>query len=221
MLEQELKDIWKNSSQEEKISFDLSQLMVELNRKIDRLKKIIHRRDLREIGASIFGIIGFSYLGYEIPFPITKIACVLTIGWFFYVIYKLRKNKKQKITVDISLPFVEQMTNQKANLLRELQLLKSVLYWYVIPPVIFNILFIFGFGNPAEYEWNPWLIKKLTLENSLYLLPIALNVKLLYISGTLLFNVFIIWINKRAVRISLLPLIENADTIISELEDEN
>lgn len=221
MLEQELKEIWKNSSQEEKINFDLSSLIVDLNKKMNQLNKTIRRRDRSEIGASVFGMVAFLYFAYEIPFPLTKIACILTVFWFVYVIFKLKKNKRQKLAIDLSLSFREQMTRQKANILQEVSLLNAVIYWYVLPPVLINVLFIVGFGHPMDYDWSPWLVEKLIIENKLDLLPISLNMKLLYICGIVIFNAFVIWINKRAVNKNLKPLIENTEQVIDQLEDEN
>lgn len=220
MFEQELKDIWKKGYQEEDFKIDLSRLKTDLKGKMDTLKRSIRRRDITEIGASIFGILSFSYLAYEIPFPATKIACILTVLWFVYVIFKLKKNKKQKQPIDLSLTFRDQITNEKANMLQEVKLLNTVLYWYVIPPVIFNVIFIWGFGNPTDFDWTPWIIEKLVDNNKLDLLPISLLMKLLYVFGIIGFNVFVIWLNKRAVKKTLMPLIENIDTVISQLEDE-
>ena len=55
MLEQELKEIWKNSSQKEKIKFETSRLLIDLKSKMDHIEKAIHRRDRTEIAASILG----------------------------------------------------------------------------------------------------------------------------------------------------------------------
>ena len=95
MLEQELKNIWNNSSKTEHISIETSLLVSELNAKMSRIQKVIKKRDIREISASVIGILIFIYLFYEIPFPINKLACIMSIIWFAYVILKLRKSKKK------------------------------------------------------------------------------------------------------------------------------
>ncbi len=89
MLEHELKEVWKNTSQTDNIHFNSSQLMNDLNNKMSRLEKIIRIRDIREISASVFGILLFGYFAYEIPFLLTKIASVFGMIWFLYVIYRL------------------------------------------------------------------------------------------------------------------------------------
>ena len=221
MLEQELKAIWKNSSQIEKIKFVTSRLLIDLDGNMSRIEKGIRRRDLTEIAASIFGILLFGYFTYEIPFPLTKIACIMSILWFGYLIFKLRNNKSNKQPTDFALPLREQLTNQKTNMLREAKLLDSILYWYVLPPLFANILFIWGFGDPAAYDWFPIIIEKLSDENMLYLLPISLKMKTVYLSGTLLFNVFVVWINKRAVNKTCKPIIKDIEKMQYQLDNEN
>ena len=221
MLAQELKEIWKNSSQAEKIKFETSRLLIDLNAKMNRMEKVIKRRDVREIAASVFGILLFGYFTYEIPFPMTKIACVLSMVWFGYLIYKLKKNKNQKHSNDLAIPLNEQLVNQKENLQKEANLLNTVLYWYVLPPLFANLLFILGFGDPAAYDWHPFIIEKLLEGNMLYILPISIKMKMVYITGSLLFNVFVIWINKRAVRKGINPIIKDIERMQAQLESDN
>lgn len=218
MLEQELKNIWNNSSQTAHISIETSQLLNELNAKMTNIEKVIRIRDIREIAASVIGILIFMYLLYEIPFPLTKIGCVLSILWFCYLIFKLKNNKKQKQPIDMDLSLSQQLDTQKANMLKEAKLLNTVLYWYVLPPFIANVLFIWGFGNPVEYNWFPLVIKKLSNENMLHLLPISLKMKFIYLSGILLFNVFVVWINKRAASKDIKPIIEKIERIKNQFE---
>ena len=96
MLEQELKDIWNNSTRTTKISIETNLLVEELNVKVNSIQKKIRIRDVGEISASVIGILIFGYLLYEIPFPITRISCIFSIVWFAYVIFKFSKSKKQQ-----------------------------------------------------------------------------------------------------------------------------
>jgi hypothetical protein len=173
MFEQELRDIWKNSSEAERIKFDLSQLLVDLNKKMNQIEKDIKKRDRREIIASIIGIIMATYLAYVVPFPISKVACLLSITWFGYVIYKLRSTKNSAIPEDLTLPFRRQLEDQKANMQQQAQLLDTVLYWYVLPPYLVNVIFILGWGDPAAIGWDHFLagiFSSLTLTGKLTVL---------------------------------------------------
>lgn len=212
MFEQELRDIWKNSSEAERIKFDLSQLLVDLNKKMNQIEKDIKKRDRREIIASIIGIIMATYLAYVVPFPISKAACLLSITWFGYVIYKLRSTKNSAIPVDLTLPFRRQLEDQKANMQQQAQLLDTVLYWYVLPPYLVNVLFILGWGDPAAIGWDHFLagiFSSLTLTGKLTLLAFLA-----------VFYGFIVWLNKHAVKVRYKPIIQDLDKLIHQLDSE-
>lgn len=90
----------------------------ELNTEIKGVQKKIRIRDNTEISASIIGVLIFGYLLFEIPFPITKVACGLAIAWFVFVIVNFRKSKLQNTKTDFSLTIAEQLNNQKTMMLQ-------------------------------------------------------------------------------------------------------
>lgn len=212
MFEQELRDIWKNSSEAERIKFDLSQLIMDLNKKMNQIEKDIRKRDRREIIASIIGIIMAMYLAYVVPFPISKAASLLCAIWFGYVIYKLRSTKKSAIPVDLTLPFRRQLEDQKANIQQQAQLLDTVLYWYVLPPYLVNVLFILGWGDPTAIGWDHFLAGMFS--------SLTLSGKLIALGFLAVFYGFIVWLNKHAVKVRYKPIIQDLDKLIHQLDSE-
>lgn len=212
MLEQELKDIWNNSSQPEQISIETKQLTEELNTKINSIQKKIRNRDIREISASIFGILLFAYLLFEIPFPITKVACGLAIAWFGFVILKFRKSKIQNNKTDFSLSLSEQLNHQKYMIAQQAKLLDSALYWYAIPPFIMNFIFILGLENPTDYNWTNSIAESL--------LPLTSNLKTITIIGLALFYTFTFWVNKRALNKDVNPMIKSIEKMQEQIKYE-
>lgn len=212
MLEQELKDIWSNSSRTAEISIETNKLRDELNSKVNRIQKKIRIRDIREMMASVIGILIFSYLLYEIPFPITKVACAFAIGWFVFVIFKFRKSKLQNRVNKLSLSMNEQLAYQEETMLQQLNLLDSAAYWYAIPPFIMNFLFIVGLGNPTDYNWTNSIAENI--------LPLTVNFKLILLTGLAFIYAFTIWINKRAANKDIKPILENIKTMQQQLEKE-
>ncbi len=212
MLEQELKNIWNNSSKAGQISIETDLLRGELNTKINTIQKKIRNRDIREIAASILGILIFGYLLYEIPFPITKIACVLAIVWFVYVIYKFRKSKTQNTKTDFSLPLTKQLNEQKAMMVQQANLLDSALYWYAIPPFIMNFIFILGLENPVDYNWTNYVAESI--------LPLTSNLKIITLIGLALFYAFTFWINKRALHKDITPTIESIEQMQQQIKKQ-
>jgi hypothetical protein len=212
MLEQELKDIWNNASKTAQISIETNQLVEELNAKVSNLQKKIRTRDVREISASVIGILLFSYLLYEIPFPITKVACGLAIAWFVLVIVKFRKSKLQNTKTDFSLTVAEQLNNQKTMMLHQSSLLDSGLYWYAIPPFIMNFIFILGLENPIDYNWTNSVAESF--------LPLTSNFKIITLIGLALFYAFTFWINKRALNKDVKPTIESIEKMQQQIKNE-
>ncbi len=212
MLEQEIKDIWSNSSRTAKISIDTNRLVEELNTKVDSIQKKIRSRDVREITASLIGILIFGYLLYEIPFPVTKFACSLSILWFVFVIIKSRKSKKQNSITNLSLSMTEQLVHQEITMQQQANFLDSAAYWYAIPSFVTNFIFIIGLENPTDYNWTNSLANMV--------LPLTVNFKIIMLIGLAFFYGFTIWINKRAAKRDIKPLLKNIKVIQQQIENE-
>lgn len=213
MLEQELKEIWKNSSEAEKIKFDLSRLMMDLERKMNTIDREIRRRDRREIGTSAVAIPLFGFLAYEIPFPLSKVGIVLSMVWFAFVIYKLKSVQKYKRPIDCAMSFQEQLNVQKLHLKKQFDMINSILYWYLIPPFIFFTLTIIGFGDPSDYNWSSWLANKV--------FPFSLGEKIANVVICVLLYAAILWMNKNSAKTNLKPLIEEIDRVQAQLQHVN
>ena len=119
--------------------------------------------------------------------------------------------QKRKHPADLSLSFKEQLDNQKSDMQEQVKLLDSVLWWYLLPPYIMNIIFIFGMGDPAEYDWSPLLIDSV---------PVEMSEKLPLVIGLGIFYGLILWMNKRVVKKTLKPTIGEIDRVLLQLESE-
>lgn len=205
MLEQELKNIWKNSSKTAQISIETDRLVKEFDTAMTNVQKKIRKRDVREISASVIGILIFSIFAYEIPFPITKLSCFLSILWFVFVIYKFRKSKLQNTTEKLSLTLKEQLVHKKQLLQQQVKLLNSAAYWYAGSSFITNLIFIIGLGNPVDYNWENELAENV--------LPLTTTSKIVALVGLVFFYLFITWINKKAAKKELQPILKNIDAI--------
>jgi len=213
MLEQELKNIWKNSSKTAQISIETNRLIQEFDTKMTNIQKKIRKRDVREISASVIGILIFSVFAYEIPFPITKFSCFLSILWFLYVIYKFRKSNQQNSSENLSLPLKEQLAHKKQLMQHQLKLLNSAGYWYAGPSFITNFIFIIGLRNPADYNWTNQIAENL--------LPLAVNAKVGTIIGLGIFYLLVIWVHKIAAKKDVQPILKNIEVIQQQLNNSN
>jgi cbb3-type cytochrome oxidase subunit 3 len=212
MLEQELKNIWKNSSKTAQISIETDRLVQEFDTKMIHIQKKIRKRDVREISASVIGILIFSVFAYEIPFPITKFSCFLSILWFLYVIYTFRKSNQQNSSENLSLPLKEQLAHKKQLMQHQLKLLNSAGYWYAGPSFITNFIFIIGLENPIDYNWTNQIAENL--------LPLTVNAKVGTIIGLGIFYLLVIWVHKIAAKKDVHPILKSIEAIQQQIKNE-
>ncbi len=96
---------------------------------------------------------------------------------------------------------------------QQVKLLDSAAYWYAGPSFTTNFIFIIGLGNPAEYNWTNQLSENL--------LPLTANAKIGMLTGLAFFYLFIIWINKKAARKDVQPILKNIDALQQQLNNSN
>ncbi|MHA7059048.1 hypothetical protein ACWGOQ_0017615 [Aquimarina sp. M1] len=213
MLEQELKEIWKDSSETERIKFDLSKLMIELNDKINEFERAFRSRDIGELITAVISIPVFGCIAYLIPFPITKVGIILAMIGFIWGIYDRRNNRKQKSPISLTLPFQKQLENQKINMSREIKRYNTVLYWFLIPSFIPYAISIIGLGDPTEYGLSNTILNQL--------LPLSFTYKIGSLVFAAIIFIAIFWAHKRAIRKQFIPLIEDIDKVMHQLKHEN
>ena len=211
MREEELKNIWNNSSRIPEISFDKKRLIEELSMKINSIQKQIRIRDIREISASVIGILIYSYFLWEIPFPITKVASTLSIIWFITVIVAFTKSRKDNAVSNLTFSIHEQLAHQNKLMRKQVRLLNLAAYWYSLPSFAINLLFIAGLENPADYSWTNKIASSV--------LPLSMNMKAITLIGLAFFYAFIIWINKRAITRDLKPMLAKIALIQTNIKE--
>lgn len=146
MTEEELKRIWQSSPNEEKIKFDKSRLMLDVQASVDQLHRAVKFRDMREIAGVILGAPVFAYYAYSKPHLTTKVAAVLIIIWGVFIIIKLLNARKQKPS-PFSVTYMEYLDKTKSYLNVQKRLLESILTWYILPGLVLIMLFVAGSGS--------------------------------------------------------------------------
>lgn len=207
MEEQELKNIWKSSSQVEHVIVDMMQLIKDFKVDMEHREHIVRRRDRREIIAAIIGILAFGYSFYAYPYYISRSGCILGTISMIYIIYKLHNNRKSKFTKKLFLSIQDQLKKQRQFMLNQAKLLSTVLYWAMIPLYTANLLIFWG-ASKSELP--------LTLIEQLFF---KWEIKLIISLVLAAFFGYIAWMNKKAAKVNWRPLIKKIDRILSELEE--
>lgn len=197
MIEDELIKIWQSSPNQERIKFEKSKLMMDVQSNLDRFHRAVKIRDITEIGAAILGIPFFAYQVYAIPFPLSKIASGLIVLWSIYVIYRLRRAKRNK-PGNYTETYIDYLRKSKKYLGIQKKLSDSLLYWYILPCLFAVVLFSLGayLGGRAD--------KQVFIRMIIIVIVTGVGVYL--------------W-NKRAIKKQITPRLKKIDELLQVMEE--
>ena len=194
-MEEELIRIWQSSPNQERIKFEKSRLMIEMNASMDRLHRAIKYRDLREYIAIAIVVPAFAYAAIVKPLLLTKITSILVIAWALYIAVKLRNAKKKKPGAYTE-TYLDYLRKTREYLMLQKRMLDSILYWYILPGMTLSILFVASVEDIAD---RIRFIVKFSL-------------------GNVVLAIATFYLNKRAARKEIIPRLKKIDELISVLE---
>ena len=198
MMEDELLKIWKSSPNQERIKFEKSRLMLDLQSGLDRFHRFVKYRDLMDTIPAIIIIPVFASYAFIVPFALSKIASGCIALWGIYLLIRLRKAKKNKPD-RLSGSYLEYLKKNRRFLMDQKELMDTVLYWAVIPLIVLVSLFFIGVF--IERPGPP--IKR----------AIALG-------GNVMVGVAVYYMNRWAVKKQIIPKLEKVDQLINMMEKE-
>lgn len=194
MKEDELKDIWQAANlRNQTINFHAINLK-EMNNRIKKFENKIRKRNNVEIGAAIFSIVVFGVFAYIKPTLMAKMGAILIICYCLSVIYWLRKTENKQPNFDLMKNMKDQLMEYQNYVKEERKLLKTVLYWYLLPMLPGLILFLIGSGA------NWWSV-------TIYFVVVIFMFGLIY------------YLNQRAVKDRIDPLLADIDKTLASLAE--
>ncbi len=208
MREQEVKNIWNKSGENDMINFDLGELIRDLKNNQKKFESKIRKRDRNETLGALGAIFFFAYIGYEFPFPSSKVAAIIGIIWGIYVIFRLRQARGKTSLDEFTEPMEQQLAGYKLKLEKQKKLLNTVWYWYVLPPFLSHVVLFLGMGNPIDYDWTPTLLSP----------PYPIGEKLLILGLLAAFYAYIVVLNLKAVRKKINPAILEVEQMQRQLD---
>ncbi|MEM1257274.1 MAG: hypothetical protein AAGH81_02010 [Bacteroidota bacterium] len=175
MLEEQLKKIWQSSPDHERLKFEQSRLMIDIQLGLDSLYKSIKWRDLSEIGVALVLIPLLVWEAYKNPFVLSKIGMGLATLWLVYVIVKLLGLKRLR-PMNFASTYHTFLNNNRDYVKAQKRMRDTAIYWYIIPSIGSGILFFIGMEKNSQklfmailvaigigvviYFYNRWIIKK-------------------------------------------------------------
>lgn len=194
MIEDELIKIWQSSSNQERIKFEKSKLMIELQSSLKRLDKWWSYLELSETVLAIFGVLLSTLLLFKIQFTLTKIALGLMIICAVYLIIKYKGVKKFQPS-DLENNYINYLKKNREYLQAQKKFLKTYFYWGILP--VYPIMLLFTIS-----VWEKVPIHLIVLIN-------------LAAIGIGIYGYFL---NKKRVKREISPRISGINELINQLE---
>ena len=195
MIEDELIKIWKSSSNQERVKFEKSKLMIELQSSLDRLHRWWKYVELFEVVLAIFGILVGVFVLFKVPFVLVKIAIALIIVLAIILILKYNKVNKFKPS-NLEENYIDYIKKNRQYLEVQKKFLNSYLYWGILP--VYPIMLLCNIAI-----WNKVPIHFI-LCNSVAVIGIG---------------VYGYFLNKKRIQNEINPRIASVDELIRELKE--
>ena len=194
MIEDELIKIWQSSSNQERVKFEKSKLMIELQSSLKRLNRWWNYMELSETILAVFGVLLSTFLVFKIPFILTKIALALMIICAVYLIIKYRAVKKYQPS-NLENDYLNYLKKNGEYLQAQKKFLKTYFYWGILP--VYPIMLLFTI---SVWEKVP-----------MYLI-VLINV------ATIGIGIYGYFLNKKRIKKEITPRISGINELINQLE---
>jgi CubicO group peptidase (beta-lactamase class C family) len=184
MHDDDLKQLWQAQHFDAApTSFDETQ-MAAMKRQMKKFDRTIFWRDCRENIAAVIVVVvfGIYFLNARIaPTPLARAGCVIVIlSALLAMAYPIwRKRRVAKAPAEA--PMMQSLESELSKLEVEIAMLRSVLWWYILPGTAGVMAFFAGMNISTESKLR-------------FALPV------------LALDAFVYWLNQRAVEKGLLPL---------------
>ena len=192
-MEDELVKIWQLSPNQERVKFEKSRLMIDVQSSLDRFHRFVKYRDLMDTIPAILVVPAFALYSIIGPFTLSRIASGLIALWAIHLILRLRKAKKNKPSA-MTGTYLDYLQKNRRFLMDQKELMDTILYWAVIPMITLVSLFFIGvfMGRPGP--------------------PIKRAIAL---GGNVVLGIVVYLMNKWAVKKQIMPRLEKVDELIN------
>lgn len=189
MHDDELKALWRTQTIEPAPPLPGSEQLAAMQSRMNGMNRTLFWRDCRENVAALFVLVVFGAYFFIFPNPLARLGSVVVmLSSLFIVAYPLwRKRSVPKPAPDASM--VESLESELRKVQVEILLLRSVLWWYILPCSAGVILFMAGLNTSIFYT-------------------------LTVVAFAIAFDAFLYWINQLACERSLLPLQRDLESLL-------
>ena len=190
----DLRSPWKDSNGETMPPEKREELVARVCRRVERLGATILHRDVIETVAAAVVVFVFSSMCLTLDKLLAKVGSAIVVISACYIIYRLHRTRMDRERSSLDASIRDFCNTEIERLDRQIQLLRSVLGWYISPILVgVNLVFIGITGGGV--------------------------VSIAYCIFTLLLGWWIHSQNQKAVAKSLLPVREELAELLHELNE--
>lgn len=195
MIEDELIKIWQSSNNQERVKFEKSKLMIELQSSLGRLHRWWKYIELFEVVLAVFGILVGVFAIFKVPFVLVKVAIGLIIILAIILIIKYKSVRGFKPS-DLEDNYLDYLEKNRQYLEIQKKFLKTYLYWGILPAYPIMLL-----CNIAVWEKAP--IHLMVFNNV----------------AAIAIGIYGYFLNKKRIKNEINPRIVRVDELIKELKE--
>lgn len=194
MNDDELKQLWRQQPLR-KPDVSSQQLISAVHTQTSRLRRALGARDLREMAACVFVVIIFGIFYFTVyRSPVSRFGVLVVIGSSIFIAWKLIHTRRTAAPALSGATVVESLQAELNAVRAQSRLLRSVLWWYLLPLAVGVLLC--SWGSPSGV--------------------LAGNIG--YTIFVIALNVFIYRLNQRARAKQLLPVEAQLESLIRSAE---
>jgi CubicO group peptidase (beta-lactamase class C family) len=200
MNDDELKQLWQRQPLRVP-DLAATQLIPAMQNKMGEFRRTLFWRDIRELSACIFLVIVFGFYFVHQGAPIARLGDLIVIGSSIFIAWRLLYVQRTTRPAPPGASTVESLRAELNTVRAQSQLLGSVLWWYLLPLTVGELVFVWG--GPINGHAAPWAM-----------VPTDIVVTLVIIAV----NVFVYWLNQWARRKQLLPVEAQLQSLLRSAE---
>ncbi len=190
----DLREQWQESNAQIARQRSRELALVSVCRTVEKTNLTILRRDIIETVAAVVVIFFFGIAMFSLPSWTAVAGAALIVVWAVFIIYKMNRTRMKNRTRDIDLSVREYYEGEAESIDQQIEMLRSVLWWYLLPAFVgVNLVFI-GLSS-------------------------SLLAPAMYFVAVLVLYTYIWWLNQRAVVKDLLPVREKIGALLHELNE--
>lgn len=135
MNDDELKRLWQQQPLRNP-DVSAAQLIAAMESKTTQVRRDLQGRDVRELVACAFVMIVFGYFSFTERAPIVRLGWLIVVGSSVFIAWKLVHTRRTTPPASPGATIVESLRAELNSVRTQSRLLASVLWWYLLPPLI-------------------------------------------------------------------------------------